>query len=109
MTERRSSSESKLSPTTAKVMLTVAAVAGTLGGYAVLAAREPPRAQAEAASPPGEPSDDGLPTLVEISFAPQSAAEGAPPTEPLPVAATRPMRVVNQPPPRPITLTRSSR
>lgn len=85
--------DSKLSPTTAKLVLTMAAVAGTLGGWAVLAGREQPSGAAG-------PSDDELPTLVEVSVAPHPAT--------VPAAAPR-LRVVSQPPPRPITLTRSSR
>ncbi len=87
--------DSKLSPTTAKLVLTVAAVVGTLGGWVVLAAREQPSGQAQAVMP----SDDELPALVEIS---------APGTAAVPALAPR-LRVVSQPPPRPITLTRSSR
>ncbi|MBK8998691.1 MAG: hypothetical protein IPM35_23460 [Myxococcales bacterium] len=87
--------DSKLSPTTAKLVLTVAAVAGTLGGWVVLAAREQPSSQAQATVS----SDDELPVLVEVSV-PGAAAE--------PAHAPR-LRVVSQPPPRPITLTRSSR
>lgn len=86
--------DSKLSPTTAKLVLTVAAVAGTLGGWAVLSAHEQPSGEA----PGPVPSDDDLPALVEISV--PGTATSAP--------APR-LRMVSHPPPRPITFTRSSR
>lgn len=106
MTDRRNGSDSKLSPAAAKVMLTLAAVAGTLGGWAVLAGAERPSGSLEVAEAPPAASDEGLPTLVEVAGDSTSATTNPPAQGPSRAAA---LRVVSQPPPRPITYTRSSR
>lgn len=78
-----------LSPTVAKVVLTLSAVIGTLGGFVLLSGSE------RAASPPSPPAaePEPLPELVPIDV---TAAGSAP-------------RVAKARPPRPITFTRSSR
>jgi len=79
----------------AKVVLTVASVLGTLGGWLALASRDAPNDGAPAATAP-------LPELVEVE-----PATGHQPA-PVPVRRVRALRQVTRPP-APVTFTRSSR
>jgi hypothetical protein len=96
MTER-SPGPAKLSPALAKVVLTVASVLGTLGGWLALASRDAP-----AADDPPPATAAPLPELVEVE-----PGTTLPPTA-APVRRVRALREVSRPP-APVTFTRSSR
>ncbi len=81
------------SPTLAKILLSVASVLGTLGGWAVLSARPSPT---DAASKPSVPV--APPVRARTTVAPVRQT-----------ALGRTLRQVDAPRPAPVTFTRSSR
>lgn len=82
------------SPTLAKIVLSIASVLGTLGGWAVLSLGA---GRAGAGSNPGAP----------VAMSPPRPERKVVPARH--TARERPLRQVDAPPPPPVTFTRSSR